>query len=63
MRSASRNIWSISWQASKIVVPCRFSPMISSSTWADSFTPSEAVGSSRASRRGLRPMARATATS
>ena len=32
MRSASRNIWSMSWQASKIVVPCRRSPRISSST-------------------------------
>ena len=63
MRSASRNIWSMSWQASKIVVPCSRRPMISSSTWADSLTPSAAVGSSRASSRGLRPMARATATS
>ena len=63
MRLARRNIWSISWQASKIVVPCSRSLMISSSTCAASFTPSEAVGSSRASSRGLRPMARATATS
>ena len=34
IRSASRNIWSISWQASRIVVPCSRRPMISSSTWA-----------------------------
>ena len=63
MRSASRNIWSMSWQASKIVVLCSRRLMISSSTWADSLTPSEAVGSSRASSRGLLPIARATATS
>jgi len=63
MRLARRNIWSMSWQASKIVVPCCRSPMISSSTCTASFTPSEEVGSSRASSRGLRPMARATATS
>ena len=53
MRSASRNIWSMSWQASMIVVPCSLRFMISASTCADSLTPSEAVGSSRASSRGL----------
>ena len=63
IRSASRNIWSMSWQASRIVVPCSRRLMISSSTWADSLTPRLAVGSSRASSRGRRPMARATATS
>ncbi len=44
-------------------MPFSRSPAISCSTWADSITPSAAVGSSRASSRGLRPMARATATS
>ena len=63
IRSASRNIWSMSWHASRIVVPFSRSPAMSSSTWAASMTPSDAVGSSRASSRGWLPMARATATS
>ena len=35
IRSASRNIWSMSWQASRTVVPCSRTPTISSSTCAD----------------------------
>ena len=62
IRSASRNIWSMSWQASRIVVPRSRRRAISCSTWADSMTPSEAVGSSSSSSRGLRAIARATAT-
>ena len=53
----------MSWQASRIVVPCPRRPRISSSTCAASCTPSEAVGSSSSSSRGLRAIARATATS
>ena len=63
MRSASRNIWSMSWQAIMIVVPCPCSRVISSSTCRDSCTPSEAVGSSRSSSCGSLIMARATASS
>ncbi len=63
IRSASRNIWSMSWQASTIVVPRSRSRAISPSTWADSATPSAAVGSSSNSSRGLRDIALATATS
>ena len=63
IRSASRNIWLMSWHASRTVVPCAWTRAISSSTSADSCTPSEAVGSSRSSSRGWCTMARATATS
>ena len=52
IRSASRNIWLMSWQASTIVVPCARTRAISSSTSADSCTPSDAVGSSSRSSRG-----------
>ena len=63
MRSASRNIWLMSWQASTTVVPCSRTRAIRSSTSADSCTPSAAVGSSSSSSRGCCAMARATATS
>ncbi len=63
IRSASRNIWSMSWQASRIVVPRSRNRAIRSSTWAASLTPSAAVGSSSSSSRGMRAIALATATS
>ena len=62
MRSASRNICAVSWQASSTVVPCSRTRMIRSSTSPDSCTPREAVGSSSSSSRGWCTMARATAT-
>ena len=62
MRSASRNICAVSWQASSTVVPCSRTRMMSSSTSPDSCTPSDAVGSSSSSSRGWCTMARATAT-
>ena len=63
MRSASRNIWSMSWQASKIPVPDSRSREIMPSTWADICTPRAAVGSSSSSIRGAAAIALATATS
>ena len=62
IRSDSRNISPVSWQDSRIVVPCSRSRVISRSTSAASCTPSEAVGSSSSSSRGLCAIARATAT-
>ena len=52
IRSASRNIWSMSRLASRIVVPWARRLVISSSTCPASSTPSEAVGSSSTSSRG-----------
>ena len=44
-------------------MPCSRRPTISASTWADSWTPRDAVGSSSASSSGRCRIARATATS
>ena len=62
IRSASRNISSVSCPDSRIVVPCARSRVISRSTSAASRTPSDAVGSSSSRILGLCAIARATAT-
>ncbi len=63
IRSASRNIMSMSWQASTTDVPCSRAPAISSSTCFDMATPRAAVGSSSSRSRGRHAIARPTATS
>src|SRR5580698_4127275 len=60
IRSDSRNISPVSWQDSRIVVPCSRSRVMSRSTSAASCMPSDAVGSSSSSSRGLWAIARAT---